>query len=503
MSEASCRQPRILYVDVHLGAEGDCACADTDRVPAIMWLHGDEACEGDCACAEPQTGTDLERLAEMSALWQISPEQFHIPVIDDHEVVFNPLVPVGVTVLNRPALEILASYLDPLPLDGTASRQLAGLGLLRPVDTSPLPAFSRLQTLTAWLHVTNACNLRCAYCYVAKSDEAMDKATGLAAVDAIVRSATHHSFKAIKLKYAGGEATLNFRLIQLLHGYAQDQAAAHGLTLQEVILSNGVGLSQTMLDFVRDAGMRLMISLDGLGAEQNAQRRMANGAPSASLVQRTIQRACERGLLPHISITVSPANAASLAHTVRFVLDHGLLFNLNFVRGEAAPSFCENPVGGWATEIIAGILQALAVIEGKLPRHRLIDDLLDRASFAGAHSYPCGAGRNYLAINQRGKIATCHMILDDPVSDVWADDPLGAVQQAWVEHHPKAAEKRETCSGCMWRNVCGGGCPLMNRRAAGEHDAPPLYCSVYRAILPELLRLEGLRLLKWQETTVA
>ena len=39
--------------------------------------------------------------------------------------------------------------------------------------------------LTAWLHVTNACNLRCPYCYVNKSAEGMDEPIGRAAVEAM------------------------------------------------------------------------------------------------------------------------------------------------------------------------------------------------------------------------------------------------------------------------------------------------------------------------------
>ncbi len=50
--------------------------------------------------------------------------------------------------------------------------------------------------LTAWLHVTNACNLRCPYCYVNKSAEGMDEPTGRAAVEAVIRSAIEHGFPA-------------------------------------------------------------------------------------------------------------------------------------------------------------------------------------------------------------------------------------------------------------------------------------------------------------------
>jgi len=56
------------------------------------------------------------------------------------------------------------------------------LGIL--VDAQPLPEPASSDTLVAWLHVTNACNLRCTYCYLDKTDEAMSAETGYAAVDA-------------------------------------------------------------------------------------------------------------------------------------------------------------------------------------------------------------------------------------------------------------------------------------------------------------------------------
>jgi uncharacterized protein len=364
--------------------------------------------------------------------------------------------------------------------------------------------------LTAWLHLTNACNLRCAYCYVAKSGERMDEATGRAAVDAVFRSALRHGYRAVKLKYAGGEPTLHFGLVRSLHARATDLAAHHGLELHEVLLSNGVALTQAMLDYLKQAGIRLMISLDGLGAEHDAQRPRADGAPSSGSVVAAVDRAIEQGLIPHISVTVSPTNAATLAVTVRFLLKRDLPFNLNFVRGKqvfqtrrVSPGLARSGRGanpsGLEAQLIAGILAALAVIEERLPRRRLIDGLLDRCSFAGAHAFPCAAGRDYLAVDHRGQVARCHMTLDRPAGDVWGDDPLSAVRRSGAEPRAAPVEHRRGCGSCVWRYVCGGGCPLM----AVPGDGYSLYCNVYQALFPELLRLEGLRILKWQGGAIA
>jgi len=58
------------------------------------------------------------------------------------------------------------------------------------VDGVPRPTdFGGASTLTAWLHVTNDCNLRCPYCYVSKSRDEMTEGVGLAAVERVIASA--------------------------------------------------------------------------------------------------------------------------------------------------------------------------------------------------------------------------------------------------------------------------------------------------------------------------
>jgi Arylsulfatase regulator (Fe-S oxidoreductase) len=143
------------------------------------------------------------------------------------------------------------------------------------------------QTLTAWLHITNACNLRCDYCYLKKTSEAMDEMRGRQAVDAVIRSAVANQFRRVKLKYAGGEATLNLPLVITLHQYARDSAARHNLTLDGVILSNGVALSDHQIRQIRDNDLRLMISLDGIGDLHDSQRRFVNGRGSFARVAQT------------------------------------------------------------------------------------------------------------------------------------------------------------------------------------------------------------------------
>jgi len=487
------QSPHVLWAPFYERSESDCACPDGDVTPAMLHSPSSERAESDCACPTPHlapaTASQLP-----AALWQRA-ALYRAPLPQAHELAFNPTGPAGVVVLNEPARRTLDTFTAPRPLTDTTAHQLADLGLLTTRHASRFtPHVSRFtpHTLTAWLHVTDACNLRCSYCYVSKSGEPMDEKTGRAAVDGVFRSALAHGFRAVKLKYTGGEPTLNWPLVRSLHRRAHLLAARHNLELREVVLSNGTLLTDEMMDWLRGEGARLMISLDGVGAAHDAQRPFADGRGSFAAVARNVDRALARGLTPHLSITVTAHNAAGLPDAVAFALERGLLFNLNFARGQVADSSYGDD------HIIAGVKAAFAVIEAELPRRRLIDGLVDRSAFGAPHEHPCGAGRNYLVIDPRGRVSRCQMEMDRAVADVWADDPLQAVREWRDGFQNVPVDERDGCRDCAWRYWCAGGCPLLALRAAGRSDAPSPYCEVYKSLYPDLLRLEGLRLLKWQ-----
>jgi uncharacterized protein len=416
-------------------------------------------------------------------------------------LIFNPLGFAGPVVLNEPARAILDSFNQPGPLTTAAAQQLAELGLLHPQDTPQTLPDNQPETLTAWLHVTNACNLRCVYCYINKTDEAMDETIGKAAVEAIFRSAVKHGFQTVKLKYAGGEATLNFELVKTLQLYAQELAGRTGLKLQGAVLSNGVALSNVMLDFIRDREMRLMISLDGIGAEHDAQRTFTNGRGSYKLVAQSIDRAIARGVRPHLSITVTGRSVDGVAKAVAFALERDLLFNLNFYR-DHDPGKSQAELRADDERLIAAMRAAFAVIEERLPRQSLIGALVDRASFGGPHKRSCGAGHDYLVVDEKGRVARCQMEIERPVADVLAQDPLAAVRGDMIGFQNLPVEEKEGCRECTWRYWCAGGCSLLTYRVTGRSDVKSPYCHVYQALYPEVLRLEGLRLLKWQTTSL-
>jgi len=405
-----------------------------------------------------------------------------------------------VAVLDRAAMALVGR----LPL-GTATVTaqerraivaLAAAGLLsaeqHPALNPPLPP----TTLVGWLHLTNACNLRCTYCYLHKTSASMSAETGRAAIDTLVRTALLHGYPALTLKYAGGEPTLKLALLAELHRYAQAQAAAVGLSLEGGVLSNGTLITAPVTATLRELGLRLMISLDGPAESHNAQRPTAGGRPSFARAQAGLLAAIEAGLRPTVGITVTARSIASLPELITWLLDQELAFGISLYRENAySASFAELQLD--ERSIIDGLRAAYAVIARRPPPWSALSSLLDRTNLSGGHSHSCSAGHNYLVIDHDGRIATCQMTLDQPVTDIGVRDPLSLIRSDPHGVQNLSVDEKEGCRSCDWRYWCGGGCSVATFRATGRYDVRSPNCNIYQVLYPEVVRLEGLRLLRW------
>lgn len=487
-------------------AQYDCDCACASEVPSVLaaqYARGAYDC--DCACALDVAGGQAAEPDD--AVWVKQEQLRRFGLGDGWQVYFNPVGPVGVAVLNAEARQILAAFEAPLQRIRALARlsrlsraaaagamdNLVRVGLLRPAgETEGLAV--QPSVLSAWLHVTEACNLNCPYCYVQKSPRTMNLRVGSLAVDRLVKMANRHGYRSLKLKYAGGEPMLKFSLVRALHLRAIRRAAELGLGLEEVILSNGVGVTDVMLDFVARTGMRLMVSLDGGQVAHNRVRACRDGGDTYDQVVSTVARALERGLRPNISITLTALNLDGAADAVAFALERDLPFNLNFYRecSSTAPAGTGSPLVPEMNRLKGAMLGIFDLIAAHPTYPLPLTGILDRTRLDVPHTHPCSAGRDYLAVDTQGEVSACQMMLGEPWADLTQDDPLETVRQRGSELFESVGSASD-CHRCPWRAACSGGCPLM--RESRLHDD---YCSVYRTLLPKLIQLEAHRLIAAQ-----
>ncbi|MDD3825888.1 MAG: radical SAM protein [Anaerolineae bacterium] len=458
----------------------------------------------DCACVlEPPLGPVAPSL---SGPWTTDTRTVSVDLKQEWRAYFNPRGPVGVAVLNRAAQRLLSQFEPSVVPDRLAGQlpdipepalqqvvtDLAAIGLIQPLEgQAPAPCSST--TLSAWLHVTEACNLACPYCYVSKSPRAMSFDLARHAATRLVEMAQRYGYRKLRLKYAGGEPTLHFGLVREVHGQASYQAEQADIELEEVLLTNGASVADEVLDTIAAADMRLMVSLDGGPAAHDRLRMRREGDGTFGAVVSTIDRALARGLVPDISITITSLNLDGVAGAARVALERNLPFNLNFYR-ECTPAGKQGrrevetlaPPPG---RLVAVILDLFDLVRQFPAYPHPLSGILDRARLDLPHDGACSAGSDYLVVGVRGAIAGCQMLLGSPWANLSDEDPLDAVRKQGRLIFQQPGEGSD-CARCTWRRACGGGCPLL--RGSDLHDR---YCAVYRALFPELLRLEGERLL--------
>ena len=451
---------------------------------AARYMETDQCdCGGACASMVNTVSTgSMETKSQDLPLYSNPGDVFQVALSDEFSAVHSSRFQNGLTILNQPALRVWKSFSQPtspgsLPsswyqcwgqetVTGTLT-QMVSTGLLVP-ENACLTFVEQPQTLAAWLHITDRCNLRCDYCYLPHARADISPEVSHAAVAATTRSALRHGYQEIKLKYAGGEPLLLFPLIVESHRYAAKLAQQHGLELTSLVLSNGTLLTAQMIETMLELGIHLAISLDGIDAHHNCQRHYPDGSTSFDDVIRAVELALSHGLTPYITITISGCNVDGLPELVAWVLEHDLPFSLNFYR-ENDLSASQADLRLEEQRIIEGMLAAYTVVESNLPRRSLLTLLADRADLSVPHLRACSVGHSYLVFDHLGRVAKCQMDIGHTVTDINDPDPLATVRESAVGiRNPKVDEKAE-CRDCLWRNWCAGGCPLMAYRATGRY----------------------------------
>lgn len=465
--------------------------------------------QGDCACPtwrfdESSTSESLDLPLEKS-LFQAPSKSLAIG--SDAYILFRCDRPNQLAVLNADALSVWDQFRAPksaikasessksaLPQDLALPiiRKFWEGGFLAATPASP-SAKSVSDELIAWLHLTDRCNLQCTYCYLPHVREDMSDVTGKAAIEAIFRSACIHRYGRVKLKYAGGEPLLRFALIEQLQAHAQRLANKGQIQLESVVLTNGTLLNTETVEAMQNFNLKLMISLDGLDSAHDNQRMYANGKTTFHQVVAGIELAKNMNLVPHISVTVTGRNAHGLSNLLQWLLKEELPFSINFYR-ENDLSTNHRDLQIEEQNLIKNMLAAFNVIENNLPQYNLLNSLVDRANLSVPHQHTCGVGYNYMVFDGKGRIAQCQMQMQHASTTVDDFDPLSAVRSDIHGITNPPVHEKQGCQACDWKYVCTGGCPLATYRATGRYDVQSPNCNIYRALLPEVIRLEGLRI---------
>jgi uncharacterized protein len=353
----------------------------------------------------------------------------------------------------------------------------------------------RRPSLSSWLHLTNSCNLACTYCYIHKSRGDMSPETGKVTVDAMVATCRRNGISSINLKFAGGEPLLRFSLVRELVDYSRRTCLPHGIKVSFTVLTNATMVSSDMAEYLASNNIGVSVSLDGVEAINDESRKYRNGRGSFRGVISGLQILRDNGVEPFIMTTVSAGSYHGLPELTKFLVEgeYGFRFSLERDCETGHPRLLDH-----LGSVTASLHQCYDYIEQNLPRkdflklHRVGDVNLSRPLRRA-----CGAGSSFFSVGHDGRMGLCGLGLAHPFSSINEDgDLLNRIRHSNGTLARLVASDYPSCSDCVWRKSCAGGCPLQTLATYGRYDTRSPYCEVYREILPRILRARGLQMIR-------
>ncbi len=340
--------------------------------------------------------------------------------------------------------------------------------------------------MKAILHLSSACNLRCKYCYAARTEHGarMTVEIARAAIELVSREGT----KSFCISFFGGEPLLHFPLIREVVPLAVDLAAARGQTVAFRMSTNGLLFTPEILRFCSEHQILFAISCDGNQAAHDAQRVFPDGRGSFSALEALLPEIL--GQCPHtvFSSVITPASVPFLVESMEWMWSHGIRFvahQLDF----ADPSW-DNDSFSLLTRQVERLCDWYLekTRSGEYFYLNLLDDKLKthiKADFN--HAPPCDFGISKVSVAPDGTLFPCvRFVSDDPKArDYVIGHVLTGFNDARLTLSRKNLAPKPVCEDCVYVGRCIHYCGCNNFTSTGEIDlVHPLVCEHERMLIP-------------------
>ena len=137
------------------------------------------------------------------------------------------------------------------------------------------------------LHIAHDCNLACKYCFAEEGEyhgrrALMSFEVGKAALDFLI--ANSGSRRNLEVDFFGGEPTLNFQVVKDLVAYGREQEKLHNKNFRFTLTTNGVLLSDEIMEFANKEMANVVLSIDGRKEVNDNMRPFRGGQGSYDVI---------------------------------------------------------------------------------------------------------------------------------------------------------------------------------------------------------------------------
>ena len=337
------------------------------------------------------------------------------------------------------------------------------------------------------LHIAHDCNLRCKYCFASTGDFGqgrmlMDYETGKRAIDFLIERSGDRKF--LEVDFFGGEPSLNFGVVEQLVEYARSQEEPHNKKFRFTVTTNGVHLTDEMIDFINKEMYNVVLSIDGRKEVHDHMRPFRKGAGSYDLIVPKFQKFAElrhqdkyyvRGTFTHYNTDF----AADVLH----------LADLGFKQISVEPVVAP-PTEDYAIreEDLPVIFEQYDILAREMIKrekegrgfnffHFMID--LTGGPCVYKRLSGCGSGTEYLAVTPWGDFYPCHQFVGQ--EDFCLGNVYEGVKKTETVNEFKKCNvySKKECSQCFARFYCSGGCAANSYNFTGKiNDVYEIGCKM-------------------------
>lgn len=355
------------------------------------------------------------------------------------------------------------------------------------------------------LHIAHDCNLRCKYCFASTGDfgtgrTLMDFETGRRAIDFLIENSGDRKF--LELDFFGGEPTLNFDVVKQVVEYARSKEEENNKKFRFTITTNGVHLTDDMIDFINKEMYNVVLSIDGRKEVNDRMRVRVDGSGSYDKIMPNFEKLVSKRPKDkdwYVRGTYTKYN-------LDFSEDIMHLYEQGFEQISVEPVMADPKEPYAITEAdlpkifkeYENLAEKIKKIrdEGKFINffHFMID--LDQGPCAIKRLRGCGSGNEYVSITPDGDIYPCHQFVgieEFKMGNLYSGTFNKEMKNMFASAH---VYSKPECKKCWAKFYCSGGCNANNYIYAGDiHNAHKLSCQIQKKRLECAILMKALELM--------
>jgi uncharacterized protein len=360
------------------------------------------------------------------------------------------------------------------------------------------------------LHVSNACNLDCLYCYAQGGDyggrpqRRMDKDLALKAIDRMYQNFPN----IVSVMFFGGEPLLALDVIEGVCRHIEDkyERGKIGHLPQYKMVTNGTLVTDEAVRVIHDYKIQVTISVDGPQEINDRLRPYKNGKGTYGAIRQGFDRiARETGQTPCIEATFTRYHldqGMSMKSLIEF-LHREFLFTVGTVADVSVPE--DNPLAvpkDALREEIGGAMDSLVMglARGDVPmmERSFLFPILNFIRKRGTR-FTCSVAHDGFDITAEGEIYPCQIFIGKEefrmgtVDDFDYRSPTPQLLSVLDRLIYADKERNPICAHCWARSFCVS-CPGTELFASNGYLIPEGFCrNMYDWVERVLARLYDIR----------